>query len=56
VTVFIRNPRDRHFIVTVIVTEKTASVSGFLAGVTVVTLVTVICGCFLTGTGRLGHK
>jgi hypothetical protein len=31
----------------VIVTEKTAWVSGFLAGVTVMTLVTVNCSSFL---------
>jgi hypothetical protein len=35
----------------VTVTEETASLSGFIAGVTVVTLVTVFCGCFLSGTG-----
>jgi hypothetical protein len=42
-------PPDRHSIVTVTVTEKTAWMSSFLAGVTVVTLVTVFCGRFLVG-------
>jgi len=41
--------------VTVIVTEKTAWVSGFLPKVTVVTLVTVICGCFLSGGSDEQH-
>jgi hypothetical protein len=45
VTVPIRNPRDRHSIVTVTVTEETAWGSGFLAGVTVVTMMTVVRGC-----------
>ena len=47
-TVPIRNPRDRHFIVTVTVTKETAKVSGYLADVTIMTLVTVICGRILT--------
>lgn len=41
--------RHRHFIVTVTVTEKRTPSSGFLAGVTVMTLVTVDCGRFLEG-------
>ncbi len=44
---------DRHPTVTVTVTEKTAWVSGFLADVTVVTLVTVLCGYFLGARGVL---
>ena len=40
-------PRDCHVIVIVNVTEETPYLSGSLAGVTVMTLVTVICGCFL---------
>src|SRR4028119_282562 len=38
-----RNPRDRHSIVTVTVTGRTAYVSGLLARVTIMTLVTVYC-------------
>ena len=40
---------DRHVIVTVTVTEETPYLSGFLAGVTVMTLMTVVCGGFLDG-------
>ena len=47
---------DGHPIVTVTVTEETAWVSGLLVGVTVMTIMTVVCGCFLIGTGRQGHK
>ena len=39
--------RDRHGIVTVIVTEETPHLSGLLATVTVMTLMTVICGLIL---------
>jgi hypothetical protein len=39
--------RDRHFIVTVSVTEETPDLSGLLATMTVVTLMTVICGLIL---------
>jgi hypothetical protein len=42
-TVLPRNFPYRHSIVTVIVTEKTARASGFLADVTVVTIMTVFC-------------
>jgi hypothetical protein len=38
---------DRHVIVTVTVTEETPYLSGFLAGVTVMTLMTMNCGCVL---------
>jgi hypothetical protein len=38
-----RNPRNRHSIVTVTVTESTAYVSGLLARITIMTLVTVYC-------------
>jgi hypothetical protein len=37
----------RHFIVTVSVTEETPYLSGLLASMTVVTLMTVICGLIL---------
>jgi hypothetical protein len=40
-------PRDSHVIVMVTVTEEPPYLSGSLAGVTVMTLVTVICGWFL---------
>ena len=40
-------PRDRRFIVTVTVTEETPYLSGFLTGVTVMTLMTVLCGLIL---------
>ena len=43
--------RDRRVIVTVIVTEETPYLSGFHAGVTVMTLMTVICRGFLDGGG-----
>ena len=43
-----RNPRNRHPIVTVTVTEETSWVSGSLADVTIMTLVTVIYVRFLT--------
>jgi hypothetical protein len=38
---------DRHVIVTVTVTEETPYLSGLLAGVTVMTLMTVIYGLIL---------
>jgi hypothetical protein len=38
---------DRHAIVMVSVTKETPYLSGFLAGVTVMALMTVICGGFL---------
>jgi hypothetical protein len=44
-----RNPRDQHIIVTVTVTGRTAWVSGFLVGVTVVSMMTVFCGYILIG-------
>jgi hypothetical protein len=49
-----RNPRDRHSIVTVTVTERTAYVSGLLARVTMMMLVTVYCEGFLDD--RLLHN
>ena len=42
----------RHPTVTVIVTEKTAWVSGLLSGVTLVMKMTVICGHVLSGWVR----
>jgi hypothetical protein len=39
--------RDRHAIVTVTVTEETPYLSGLLAGVTVMTLMTLIYGLIL---------
>jgi hypothetical protein len=39
---------DCHAIVTLIVTEQKAYLSGFFGNVTVVTLVTVKCRCFLS--------
>jgi hypothetical protein len=42
---------DRHVIVMGIVTEETPCLSGFLAGVTVMTLMTVICRGFLDRGG-----
>jgi hypothetical protein len=47
--------RDRHVIVTVTVTEETPYLSGFLAGVTVMTLMTMICGRFLAGVPLIGQ-
>jgi hypothetical protein len=44
---------DRYAIVTVIVTERMAYPSGLLARVTAMTLMTVICGCFLSAGLRL---
>jgi len=38
---------DRHVIVMVSVSEETPYLSGLLAGVTVVTLMTMDCGCCL---------
>ena len=40
---------DRHVIVTVSVTEETPYLSGFLAGVTMMTLMTVVYGLILDG-------
>jgi hypothetical protein len=39
--------RNRHFIVMVSVIERMAYLSTFLPSMTVMTLMTVICGCFL---------
>ena len=39
--------RDRHVIVTVIVTEETPDLSGLLAGVTAMTLMTMMYGLIL---------
>jgi hypothetical protein len=39
--------RDRHVIVTVTVTEETPYLSGFLAPMTAMTLMTVLCGLIL---------
>ncbi len=43
--------RDRQVIVTVTLTERTPYLSGLLAGVRVMTLMTVICGGFLDRGG-----
>src|SRR5215208_1219930 len=45
--------RDRHVIVTVIVTEETPDLSGLLATVTVMTLMTMIYGLILDEGMRL---
>lgn len=54
-TVPMRKPRDQHIIVTVTVTEEMAWVSGLLAGVTVVTTMTVSCGHVLSGGSHERH-
>jgi hypothetical protein len=53
VTVLNRRNRRCHFIVTVTVTKEMAYLCGVPACVTVVTLVTVICGGFLGAGVRL---
>jgi hypothetical protein len=47
---------DRHVIVMVSVTEETPYLSSLLAGVTVMTLMTMICGGFLNGGGYVFHR
>jgi hypothetical protein len=42
---------DRHVIVMVSITEETPNLSGFLAGVTVMTLMTMIFGLMLDRGG-----
>jgi hypothetical protein len=46
---------DRHAIVMGIVTEETPCLSGFLAGVTVMTLIKMVCGRFLAGVPLIGQ-
>ncbi len=48
-------PPDRHPTVTVTVTEETAQIRGFLAELTMMTLMTVFCGGFLNGVPT-GHQ
>ena len=49
--------RDRHVIVSVSVTEETPYLSGLLAGVTLMTLMTVICSGYLdAGGGYVFHR
>jgi hypothetical protein len=47
---------DRHVIVTLTVAEETPYLSGFLAGVTVMTLMTVICRGFLDRGGGYAFR
>jgi hypothetical protein len=57
-TVLNRRNHHRHVIVTLTVTEETPYLSGFLAGVTVMTLMTLIYGLILDEGMRLyfvGH-
>src|SRR5918993_5708522 len=44
-----------HFIVTASVTEETPYLSGFLACVTVMTLIKMVCGRFLAGVPLIGQ-
>ena len=48
VTILMRNLHARHSIATATVTEKAAQVRGLLAGVTMMTLMTVFCGYVLS--------